>query len=685
MALNSNFRTLTADNIEGIVEDRNYLKSSFENGTITGWTEVAVALTSGLPTGTPTISATSASSLALSATSVTPLSGSRSLLVDVPSALTAGHGFISDEFTLDRMDLGKVLTVSFDYERVTGTYNFSGTLGSQTWMVYLYDATAGGATWIQPAGFLGMNQSSGPGRVRATFQSSVTAGQKYRVAVIASQAAAGASSIEFDNFSCSRQTAPIGPVVTDTVNAGAITIGATVTAPTKGTRTADSVSWMRIGDSAYFSYQYNQTAAGTAGSGEYLISLPSGMSFDSNKVSFYTGGLVNFSALVPYGLPDAWFGWGQSSGTNSYGLIIPYDSTRFRVAFEYVSASGPVATGGLFWGSSGNELSYARVSFNATFQVPISGWSSNVQLSNDTDTRVVAFRATRTGSQSFPNVPASPFTVVQFNSIKNDTHGAWDSVNYRYIIPVSGYYDISARFLLQFGTSTAEIVAYLVVDGTAVALQQDFKSATTSGNQGVFARFLWNLNAGQAVQVRMYQANSGGGAINGVFELGGIEHGAMYVNRLSGPSVVAASDSVSAIYQTSAGQSIPHNSATVVVFGTKIFDSHSAMNASTGVFTCPVSGEYQLSAAFYFSTAITATATDIQTIAYKNGVAYLGVNNTKSGTAAAPLTTSGTIRIRCNAGDTLSCAVLQANSATTAQTLLANAAFNWVAISRVGN
>ncbi len=589
MALNSNFRTLTADNIEGIVEDRNYLKSSFENGTITGWREMAVTVdANGFPNATPTIgtdaSPNAASSLSLSATSTTPLSGTRSLLVTVPTSLSQGQGFISEEFTLDRMDLGKVLTVSFDYERISGTYNFSGTRGSQTWMVYIYDATAGGATWIQPAGFLGMNQSSGPGRVACTFQTSVTAGQKYRVAVIASQAAAGASSIEFDNFTCSRQTAPIGPVVTDTLNAGAITIGATVTAPTKGTRTADSVSWMRIGDSAYFSYQYNQTGAGAAGSGDYLISLPSGMSFDSNKVSFYTGGLVNFSALVPYGLPDAWFGWGQSPGTNSYGLIIPYDSTRFRVAFEYVSASGPVATGGLFWGSGGNQLSYATVSFNATFQVPISGWSSNVQRSSDTDTRVVSF----VGS-----INAQGYTSLTTNlamTVSKDSHGAFSSGVYT--IPVSGDYSVNATVI----SDQANFFPTVYLNGgiyTYGTRQASASQATTA------AMLIPNLKAGDTISLRI--GNTNGNTIAG---------GYFSINRLSGPSVVAASETVS----FSANTSTTAGSTTqCFIYTVKDHDTHNAYSTITGKFTVPVSGKYAFGGYAYFNAVVGCL------VLYKNG------------------------------------------------------------------
>lgn len=673
MALNSNFRTLTANNIEGIVDERNYLSSSFENGTLTGWTEMSVALTSGLPTGTPTISSTAASSLALSTTTSTPLSGSRSMLMTVASALTAGHGFISQEFTLDRMDLGKVLTVSFDYERISGTYNFSGTLGSQTLMVYIYDATAGGANWIQPAGFLGMNQSSNPGRVACTFQSSVTAGQKYRVAVIASQAASGASSIEFDNFTCSRQTAPIGPVVTDYTSFTGSWL-ASVTNPSIGNGTIRA--WVaRVGDSARIRYQIVPGSTTTFGSGDYYVMLPSGLTIDTNKCGPLTNGTQVFGSSYVL----------RAGVTRYFGVAAPYFTFNDRVSVKFqetVSGVNPVrVSSNSAWTPTIPATLQNGDEIDIEFEVPISGWSSNVQLSNDTDTRVVAMRVSQASQQNLSNITETKITNL--SSLIVDTHAAWSSANNEYVIPVSGVYEIIGG-IAYTANATGTRVSYIsiVKGGVTNAYAAASRIGTNTAADQTIAQmsYIDSFSAGDKVYLTGYQS-SGGVLATGTSLVSTF----LQVKRLSGPSVVAASESVSAIYQTSAGQSIPHNSATVVVFGTKIFDSHSAMNASTGVFTCPVSGEYQLSAAFYFSTAITATATDIQTIAYKNGVAYLGVNNTKSGTAAAPLTTSGTIRIRCNAGDTLSCAVLQSNSATTAQTLLANAAFNWVAISRVGN
>ncbi len=673
MALNSNFRTLTADNIEGLVDERNYLKSSFENGTTTGWTEMSVALTSGLPTGTPTISSSAAASLALSATSVTPLSGSRSLLVDVPSALTAGHGFISDEFTLDRMDLGKVLTVSFDCERVSGTYNFSGTIGSQTWMVYVYDATAGGATWIQPAGFLGMNQSSGPGRVRATFQSSVTAGQKYRVAVIASQAAAGASSIEFDNFTCSRQTAPIGPVVTDWVDRGAITITGSTSNPTKGATSVDKMWTRRVGDNLEVRVEYVQSATGTAGSGDYLISLPSGFSIDTNKVtadSAIEGGAGSFTQNNSVGLATI-----QNVNSAAVGSVFVHDATRLRIGLINSEATGNTNSVGV-WASNYYALTTGDFALQTTFSVPISGWSSNVQLSNDTDTRVVDFRAYTTSARTVNNTTP---TII-FENVDKDSHGAYNAATGVYTVPVSGDYVVSGQ--MRIGPLTMTSGAFfgfsVKVDGVySVRNHYTAFRAVTTSSAGNYAEdsgsvLIPNLRAGQTLSVGAWGDNATSTFTDGA--------NTFCIQRISGPSVVAANETVAMRAVKSTGSHTSNNVTQQIASWTSVpQDTHGIFNATTGLVTIPVSGTYLFNFQVCFVTNLTGSRV---TQLYKNNIMEAESNIYLSFGDRPQMV--GACLIKCNAGDQIYIAAYQNSGGNLAYSSFSTSATTFTAV-RVGN
>jgi hypothetical protein len=69
------------------------------------------------------------------------------------------------------------------------------------------------------------------------------------------------------------------------------------------------------------------------------------------------------------------------------------------------------------------------------------------------------------------------------------------------------------------------------------------------------------------------------------------------------------------------------NSETVLVYdSTKTYDTHGALNTSTGVFTAPESGYYQVSAAVMFNGAAYITTQFGILNVYKNGTWYATLN-----------------------------------------------------------
>ena len=110
-----------------------------------------------------------------------------------------------------------------------------------------------------------------------------------------------------------------------------ITIGATITAPTKGPTSIDYVKYRNIVGKEYeIEYNYLQTSAGSGGNGEYLISLPSGLQFD-----FTYPGQVAYTGAEGY---DAIKNRITSStgdillpGYHNSITIVPYNATQFRV------------------------------------------------------------------------------------------------------------------------------------------------------------------------------------------------------------------------------------------------------------------------------------------------------------------------------------------------------------------
>lgn len=71
------------------------------------------------------------------------------------------------------------------------------------------------------------------------------------------------------------------PIITPWV-AFTLDIDGSTTDPTQGTNTTNAF-WRRVGDSIDVNVSYEQTGAGTAGSGTYLFRLPQGLTLDASR------------------------------------------------------------------------------------------------------------------------------------------------------------------------------------------------------------------------------------------------------------------------------------------------------------------------------------------------------------------------------------------------------------------
>jgi hypothetical protein len=146
-------------------------------------------------------------------------------------------------------------------------------------------------------------------------------------------------------------------------NPVAITIGATTTAPVKGTTSIDYVRYRNVGGKEYeVEYNLVRTGGGTDGSGEYLITLPGSLQFDftASGQTAYTGA-AGYNAIVSKLLNAN--GDLYNTGAHNSATVIPYDATRFRV---HTNNWGTV--GWTFWNPSYYQLSVASSGFKMTFK-----------------------------------------------------------------------------------------------------------------------------------------------------------------------------------------------------------------------------------------------------------------------------------------------------------------------------
>ena len=119
-------------------------------------------------------------------------------------------------------------------------------------------------------------------------------------------------------------------------SAGAITLTATTTNPTKGTVTTDNISYRQLGTKQWevvMTYIQSSGSGGANGSGDYLVTLPNGLSFDTTLPSqpIYTSGVgTSTFAHLPYVIPNC---NGTITNDTSGAQIFPmvYNATKFRV------------------------------------------------------------------------------------------------------------------------------------------------------------------------------------------------------------------------------------------------------------------------------------------------------------------------------------------------------------------
>ncbi len=620
---------------------RNYIKnSSFESNTDEGWNRVKTTITGNLPTGTPTIGKVIA--VAPSISSFGPFSGSAPFdtyalrFGNIISTVVAGEGVISDAFTVDPGDRGKVLTFKLYYQSDAGasTDNWSGVLGSQTWAVYIYDQTAG--AWLQPTGFLGMNQNSGVGVVSGTFQSSVVAGQQYRIAVIALRNTTATSALQIDDVYVGPQTAPIGPVVTDFQAYIPATTGFNA-----GTTPTIFVRWRRVGDSIHIIGNYVAGGAGIGASGDFEIFLPSGLSFDLTKVS--GGGAIGAAEVHNAGS----FRYSASTIVNTSTSIKMTVRSNAALGGNNVSNAQPDLS---WWNAAGDQFSFE-------FMAPIQGWSSSVQMSNDTDTRVVAFRANNIGASTTSVPNGGVGTKINNLTMAIDTHGTWNNSTQAWTVPVSGIYDITAS--VYTASFTGSVGLGLIVDGTFFEIAGYSQSAASPTTY--VANRSYQFNAGTTISLGSYQ-NSGATQTYGAFNPTSLK-----IQRLSGPSVIAASETVAAKYYLAGAVSTSPTQP--INFATKSYDTHNAVTiGASWRFNTPVSGLYRISNVF-----VNGSLSAFDVALYLNGsIAEIMTSGDNS------RYWNGTTSLRLNAGDYI-------DLRCTAPTTTASVTAQRIVIERIGN
>ncbi|NBP03870.1 MAG: hypothetical protein EBU90_27995, partial [Proteobacteria bacterium] len=495
-------------------------------------------------------------------------------------------------------------------------------------------------TWIQPAGVFNLVQTTGVGKCSGTFQVPIDATQ-VRLAIYFPNATTGALTLYVDDFVLGPQVVQYGAPITDWQTY-------TATISNFGTVPSQSIRSRRVGDSLEI-YGYFQMGTGGASVGTITL----GFQGQNSNVTIDSSKLLNNATI-------GWASVNQSTST-FFGVSPLWDGTnliKFGVQTSTANSLGNPATTNNF--TAGSVITFF-------VKVPIVGWSSSVSMSNDTDTRVISAQAGCTSAFAY-----SASTPINFSGIVVDRAGAItpSATAWKFTAPVSGDYRVSVTLLNSVGAVTV----YLWKNGTVNV--KALTSATTtiiySGSTTI------TLNAGEYIDIR----GSGAATLAADSSINTIS-----IERLSGPSVIAATETVAARYSNTSGQGTLNSGSTITITGwTRTYDTHGFFNSTTGIATIPVSGKYIIQGQFYLLSSSTTINTEaeiqVQQAGSVTGTSVIGaVFSPVTGTYI--VSGQGSNIVQCNAGDTLT-VQLYHNTGSTRQ-LLNNGNFNWISFTRVGN
>lgn len=602
----------------------NYMSSNpdAELNDVTSWATFADAAST-----TPTDGTGGSPNSTWAATSTSPLRGTYSFLWTKSSGASRQGEGVSYDFTIDAADKGQVLQISFDYIVSSGTYV------DNAMTVWIYDVT--NATLIQPTPTNILNTSISQ-RWQGTFQTA-TSSTSYRLILYVPVTTDSSNTLRFDNFEIGPQKKSYGPALTDW---------------TSYTPTGSWVSnctysgwWKRIGDSMAVMVRIAITGAPTAA--DLKIGIPSGYTIDTTKLSSTSVNSGAFGAARIY-----------DSGTAQYVAAVNYGNSTTQVGVTYNGSTN------LGWVNHTSPITFANGDeVDVEFVVPIVGWSSGQLLSSDADTRVCAVQLTGTSSSISNGGDAiTPTTVVK------DTHGAWSTATYT--VPTAGWYRMSGYLVGPSAayTSGNSIGLSVKQNSTSYSVGAHRISETSTKSYFVNGSLALYCVAGDTLQFIGFSTVTGNATnFNASIE------------RVSGPSQIAASELVACKYYASSSSIGTVASPQLVTFSTKDYDTHNCY--SSGLFTCPAAGKYIVTANVYQTAATTAANQQLSIAVYKSGASgSLWIGYFTSATSK-PMSSFITDQISCVAGDTIG--IYAGNDGTTPSINASNTR-NYITISRIG-
>lgn len=705
---------------------KNYFKGGqFENNNVNGFTLAHTTLSNFFPNQVSgSWSSANANTTLTLVTGANSLSGLYSLSFNQNAASTVGDMIVSAPMTVDTENQGHVLSFKFSYQChiSPGNANFSGT-SANSFGIAIYDVT--NSAWVQPDSVFGLNQTVSAGYSTGSFQLPINTTQ-FRFVIYNANATIGPTALTIDSLYIGPNNVVSSSLKTPTVQVFTSGSG-TYTPPTNppptylkviavgggggGSGSGTSATNGVAGGSSTFGTSFLSANAGSGGifgvggsnggAGGTLISIPtgavgysipggvgSGGFYQSTGVMNMAGGAGGTSALGGTGAPvtgssggaagvntgsgGAGGGVGASSGVTAGAgggsgaylcVVVPSVTT-----YPYVVGAGGGGGGSGGSGTSGGTGGEGIIIVEEHYD----GFGAG----GDASGRIIAASYTATTAQSFSTNPTNAY--INYNNPIFDTNASSSNPSgyYQYTAQVSGYYKVDASVSVSGGSvgSTSGVLSItLNKNGSAIQTgpQQSFYGQSRVVGAPINT-LVW-LNAGDYLN---FGINFVGGSAPSLDTSSASN--IVSIHKLSGSAVVQASASVNASYNGCANI-LTNNTTITLNYLNMLTDSHNQYNYSTGTYTIPVAGPYDIYAALTQIGSATAGSESLLSI-LKNGTIiaqtpkYIPVANE---TVATQVNTI----IPCVAGDLITITYLQAGGSSISPSTTAYQ--NWFNIHKI--
>lgn len=504
-------------------------------------------------------------------------------LITKTAANSQGQG-IAYEFTIEEGDKNKVFDITFNLK--TSANYVTGDMG-----VYIYDVD--NSVIINTNN---VNIAQGQGKYLGKFFA--TGALNYRLLFHIQTTNANAYTVQLDNIRAEQEKRVTSFAGSDwiafpSVAAGTL-ITATTTSPTYGTVAQNVAYWRRVGDSMEIMWDYRQTTAGTAGSGTYLFNLPPGFTIDTSRLAVNT----SFTQSI-VGWWDVRDGVGPNRGRGRVGV---YSTTQLWVDGSH-NSSGGVGLG--VWNSAYFQFSIsADLSYSIRATIPISGWSSNVNLIQS-QTEFAYNTDTSTSVDDTTDFGYGP-EGVNFVAIVGGVGILKKRVRFRSPIQISDKIEVEVNNgngwqslpHAELGGGTGKFIDVFrgeMLNASDNYLGIGYKLVNSTDVDVIFGKF---------AAARSYTAMTGWSDVTSF---------KWRVRKSAGSAVGEVAPFVGAKYNTTV--SAASSSSAPVQWSNKEYDTHNAV--TTGAvwkFTAPIAGYYNISGVFQ-----TSGVQQWSTL-YKNGI-----------------------------------------------------------------